>query len=188
MNYHYSDYLKKSVPADSLVFDKVTEKDSELIKSVRKAHINANKGFLALLIIAFVACAGFFISFLLTPLDSVVYMVVSLAVTGAGAFASGSTIYNIIGGIKGIRKGVVLTANRVGEFKDNRNATYQYIFDIYLEDRDETLMSYSVSKDVFASVEPGDGVAVVKVAKKVMVLEDPERKGVMDVSNIKSGI
>ena len=59
---------------------------------------------------------------------------------------------------------------------------------IYLEDRDETLMSYSVSKVVFASVEPGDGVAVVKVGKKVMVLEDPERKGVMDVSKIKSGI
>ena len=60
--------------------------------------------------------------------------------------------------------------------------------DIYLEDKDETLMSYSINQDVFASVEPGDGVAVVKVGKKVLVLEDPDRKGVMDVSNIRSGI
>ena len=188
MNSHYSDYLKKSVPADSLIFDKVTENDRELIKSVRKAHVNANKGFLALLIFAFLVCAGFFICFLMTPFDSIVYEVVTLAVTGSGAFGSGSAIYNIIGGIKGIRRGVVLTAERIGEMKDNRNATYQYVLDIYLEDRDETLMSYSVSKVVFASVEPGDGVAVVKVGKKVMVLEDPERKGVMDVSKIKSGI
>ena len=137
MNSHYSDYLKKSVPADSLIFDKVTENDRELIKSVRKAHINANKGFLALLIFAFIVCAGFFICFLMTPFDSIVYEVVTLAVTGSGAFGSGSAIYNIIGGIKGIRRGVVLTAERIGEMKDNRNATYQYVLDIYLEDRDE---------------------------------------------------
>ena len=180
MNSHYSDYLKKSVPVDSLTFDKVTENDKELIRNVRKAHIRANRGLLVVAIIAFLACTGFCISFLLTPFDSLVYQIVSLL--------TGNIIYHMIGGIRGIRRGVILTATRVQEVKDNRNATYQYVVDIYLEDKDETLMSYSINQDVFASVEPGDGVAVVKVGKKVLVLEDPDRKGVMDVSNIRSGI
>ncbi len=188
MNSHYSDYLKKSVPVDSLTFDKVTENDKELIRNVRKAHIRANRGLLVVAIIAFLACTGFCISFLLTPFDSLVYQIVSLLACGGGAFGTGNIIYHMIGGIRGIRRGVILTATRVQEVKDNRNATYQYVVDIYLEDKDETLMSYSIYQDVFASVEPGDGVAVVKVGKKVLVLEDPDRKGVMDVSNIRSGI
>ena len=49
-------------------------------------------------------------------------------------------------------------------------------------------MSFVVSQEVFSQVEPGDGVLVVKPGRKVKVMLDPERKAVMDVSNIKSGI
>ena len=89
---------------------------------------------------------------------------------------------------KGIRKGVVLAASREQENKDGRNTSYQFVFDIYMEDKDETLMSFVVSQEVFSQVEPGDGVLVVKAGRKVKVMQDPERKAVMDVRNIKSGI
>ena len=46
-------------------------------------------------------------------------------------------------------------------------------------------MSYSVSPEVFANIRPGDGVVVVKAGRKVKVFADPDRKGVMDVSNIR---
>ena len=109
-------------------------------------------------------------------------------VIGAGAVITGKQIYDLIGGYKGILRGVVLASQRVQEQKDNRNYTYQYVFDIYFEEKEQTLMSYAVSKEVFEVVNPGDGVILVKVGGKIKVLEDLDRKGVMDVSNIKSGI
>ena len=188
MNDHYSDYLRKSVPVKDLVFDKVQEGDKELVKSVKKEHIRTNAGFLVLLTIGFVACVSFFIGFITTPSDSIFFQILSLAIAGGGAFVTGDLIYSILGNVKGIRKGVVLTASRMQEVKDTRNATYQYVFDIYMEDRDETLMSYSVGQEVFGEVQPGDGVIIVKVGRKIKVMNDPQRKGIMDVSKIKSGI
>ena len=38
------------------------------------------------------------------------------------------------------------------------------------------------------SVNPGDGIVIYKTLRKVKALPDPERKGVMDVSKIKSGV
>ena len=104
---------------------------------------------------------------------------------GFGMFISGDLIYGLLAGIKGLRKGIVLSASREQEVKDGRNYTYQYVVDIFFEDRDETLMSYSISQDVFKTITPGDGVVVVKAGRKILVLADPERKGVMDVSHIK---
>jgi hypothetical protein len=62
------------------------------------------------------------------------------------------------------------------------------VFDIYFEDRDETLMSYTVDKEVSSAVEPGDGVIIARCGRRIKVFEDPDRKGVMDVSRIRSGI
>ena len=89
-----------------------------------------------------------------------------------------------------IRKGVVLASQRIQEEKDNRNKTYQYVFDIYIEDSDQSLMSYQVDKEVFSSIEPGDGVVLLRARgkKKVKILADPMRRDVMDVSTIKSGV
>jgi len=188
MNDHYSDYLKKSVPVKDLVFNKVQDNDKELIKQVKKEHIRSNTGFLVLLSIGFIACATVFITFLTTPYDNLFYHIFSLVIFGSGTLFTGDLIYTILGSVKGIRRGVVLTASRVQEVKDNRNYTYQYVFDIYMEDRDETIMSYSVGQEVFTEVQPGDGVVIVKVGRKIKVMNDPERKGVMDVSKIKSGV
>lgn len=185
MNRHYSDYQKMSVSVNDLVFDKIQESDKELLKKVKKANIRANMLFLVVLAIAFVACAWFFVHFLIIPSDSIFYQIVSLLVLGFGMFMSGKLFYGLIAGIKGIRKGVVLTASREQEVKDGRNSSYQYVVDIFMEDRDETLMSYSVSPEVFAIIRPGDGVVVVKAGRKVKVFADPDRKGVMDVSNIR---
>ena len=140
------------------------------------------------MIIAFLGCTGFFLSFLFTPSDIIIYKVIALALFGAGMFVTGKQIIDLIGGYKGILKGVVLTSQRIQEAKDNRNYTYQYVFDIYIEDKQQTLMSYAVDKEIFERIDPGDGVILVKIGKKVKVLEDLDRKGVMDVSNIKSGI
>ncbi|MBP5654854.1 MAG: hypothetical protein J6X33_05015 [Clostridiales bacterium] len=188
MNDHYQDYLKKSVSAADLVFDEIKDADKALVKRVREKHIKDNTVYLLLLIVGFSACTWYFFAFLMTPSESLVYQIVSLTLLGAGSLSTGNLIYGILAGIKGIRKGVVLTASRVQEVKDERNKTYQYVFDIYMEDRDETLMSYSVGKEVFAQAEPGDGVIIVKAGRKIKVMEDPDRKGVMDVSNIKSGV
>ena len=38
---HYSDYLKKSVSASDLVFDKVQESDKDVIKRIKKSHIRS---------------------------------------------------------------------------------------------------------------------------------------------------
>ena len=186
MSRQYSDYQKMSVPVKELVFDKVQESDKELIRKVKSEHIKANRGLLVLLAIAFIACAWFFIQFLIVPPDIIIFEIMSLLILGAVMVYTGSLIFGIIGGVKGIRKGIVLTASRQQEVKDERNSTYQYVVDIYFDDRDETLMSYSISKDVFGAVRPGDGVVVVKIGRKILVLADPERKEVMDVSTIRS--
>ena len=185
MNKHYSDYQKMSVSVKDLAFDEIQESDRELVKTVKREHIRANTGFLVILCIAFIACAWFFIQFLIIPPDSLFYQIIALVVLGAGMLFSGNLLYGLLAGIKGIRKGVVLTASREQENKDGRNSSYQYVVDIYFDDRDETIMSYSISPEVFNRIRPGDGVVVVKAGRKIKVFADPERIGVMDVSTIK---
>ena len=188
MSNHYSDYLKKNVSVKDLVFDKIREEDKDLLKRVKKAHIKANMGFLVIISIGFIACTYFFTAFIFLPADSLIVKLLSLIILGAGMSGCGILIYEIIAGIKGIRKGVVLAASREMENHDGRNTSYQYVFDIYMEDKDESLMSFSVSPEVFKEAEPGDGVLIVKAGRKVKVMQDPDRKAVMDVSNIKSGV
>jgi len=43
-------------------------------------------------------------------------------------------------------------------------------------------------KEVSSAVEPGDGVIIARCGRRIKVFEDPDRKGVMDVSRIRSGI
>ena len=185
---HYSDYMKLNVPVSDLAFDDIKAEDKDLLSRVKKLRIKNNMAFLILMIIAFTGCLFLFGVCMTTPSDSLFYKIIALVVTGAGAVITGKQIFDLIGGYKGILKGVVLASQRVQEQKDNRNYTYQYVLDIYIEDKQQTLMSYAVDKETFERVDPGDGVVLVKVGKKVKVLEDLDRKGVMDVSNIKSGI
>ncbi len=188
MNAHYSDYLKKSIPVKELTYDKVKPEDKKLLQQAKADYIKANVGFLVILTVGFIGCGYFFINFTILPSDNLLYKILAMLVFGAGTFATGKLIYGIVGGVRGIRRGVVLTANRVQEVKDNRNTSYQYVVDIYMEDKDQTLMSYSIDREVFAMIDPGDGVIIAKIGNKPLVLADPERKAVMDVSTIKSGI
>ena len=64
MSNHYSYYLKKSISARDLVFDKVKERDKDVLSRVRKAYIRANTGGLILLVIAFVVSSWIFYNFL----------------------------------------------------------------------------------------------------------------------------
>ena len=185
---HYSDYLKKAVSVSDLVFDKVQESDKEVIKKIRKNHIKKNMVYIILLGIALLACSWYFVNFCFLPVDSIVYEVISLGAFGAAIIITGSIIIGYFRGIKEIRRGVCLASSREQENKEGRNTSYQFVFDIYMEDRDETLMSYTVDKEVSSVVQPGDGVIIAKCGKKIKVFEDPERKGVMDVSRIRSGL
>lgn len=188
MSNHYSDYQKKAVSVDSLTFDAIKEEDKELVKKVRNARVRTHLGFLILMGILFLVCVFLLVNSIIAPLSNIYAEIASFPLFIGGMFITGRIILSFLGGCKGIRKGVVLTADRLKEFSEKRNATFQYVFDIYMEDKDETLMSYSVIPEVFEAVHPGDGVLIAKIGGKVQVLEDPERKGVMDVSTIKSGI
>ena len=188
MSNHYSDYQKKAVSADSLTFDAIKEEDKELVKKVRNDRIKTHLGFIILMCLLFGVCVFLLVISIIAPLSNIYAEIASFPLFIGGMIITGRIIVSFLGGCKGIRKGVVLTADRLKEFSEKRNATFQYVFDIYMEDKDETLMSYSVLPEVFERVHPGDGVLIVKVGGKVQVLEDPERKGVMDVSTIKSGI
>ena len=117
MGNHYSD----------LVFDEIREEDKALLKRVKKAHIKANMGFLIIFSIGFTACTYFFTAFLIAPSDSLIIKLLSLIILGAGMFGCGMLVYEIIAGIKGIRKGVVLTASREMENRDGRNSSYQFL-------------------------------------------------------------
>ena len=188
MNNHYSDYLKKSVPVQELSFEEIGSDDKTLLKLVKKIHIKTNLFFLVTLSVGFLLCAGAFVNFLRVPAYDTTEQVVTLCATGIGMLVTGYFIYSILGAFKGFRKGVVLAASRLQAVKDNRNKTYQYVFDIYMEDRDESLMSYPVSPEVFSEIQPGDGVVILKIGRKIKVLGDPDRVGVMDVSKIRSGV
>lgn len=185
---HYSDYLKKSIPASDLVFDIIKESDKELLSRIKKQRIKDAMAFLIIMIIAFIGSIALFCVALISPADILLFKIIAIAVLGGAVFITGKQIFDLFAGYKGILRGVVLTSQRIQEQKDNRNYTYQYVLDIYLEEKDQTLMSYVVLKDVFERVNPGDGVVLVKIAGKIKVFEDPDRKGVMDVSTIKSGI
>ena len=185
---HYSDYLKKSVSVSDIVFEKVQESDRDVIKRIKKAHIKSNTMYIILLSIACLACLWYFVNFCLLPVDSIVYEVISLGAFGAAVVITGYFILGFFRGIKEIRRGVVLASSREQENKDGRNTSYQFVFDIYMEELDKTLMSYTVDKEVSSVVQPGDGVIIAKCGRKIKVFEDPDRKQVMDVSRIKSGI
>ena len=185
---HYSDYLKKAVSVQDLVFDKVQESDKDVIKRIRKQHIKNNMVYIIVLSIALLACLWYFVNFCFLPNDSFVYQAVTQSCFGAAIVIMGYFIFGFFRSIKEIRRGVVLAASREQENKEGRNSSYQFVLDIYMEDRDETLMSYTVDKEVSSVVEPGDGVIIAKCGRKIKVFEDPDRKGVMDVSTIKSGI
>lgn len=185
---HYSDYLKKSVSASDLVFDKVQESDKDVIKRIKKSHIRSNLFYIIIVSIGFIACSWYFVNFCLLPLGNIIYEVITLGLFGAAVFMTGYILFGFIRGIKEIRRGVVLASSREQENRDGRNTSYQFVFDIYFEDRDETLMSYTVDKEVSAAVQPGDGVILTRFGRSIKVYEDPDRKGVMDVSRIKSGL
>lgn len=188
MSNHYSDYLKKSVPVSALVFDKVQESDKDVIRRVKSAHIKANLVFIILLAVSCVACLWYFIRFCFLPLDNIVYQAVAQSAFGAAVCITGYFLFGFFRSIKEIRRGICLTSTRAQENKEGRNSSYQFVFDIYMEDRDETLMCYTVDREVSSAVQPGDGVIIAKCGKKIKVFEDPDRKQVMDVSKIKSGI
>lgn len=188
MGTHYSDYQKKSVSASNLNFDAISESDKAVLKKVRNQRAKTHLGFLILMGLIFLAALYLLINSIIAPLANIYAEIASFPLFIGAMFISGRLIYGFLGPCSGIRKGVVLTADRMQEFSEKRNATFQYVFDIYMEDKDETLMSYSVIPEVFDAVHPGDGVLLVKVGRKLQVLEDPERKGVMDVSHIKSGV
>ena len=182
---HYEDYRKKAISVESLTFDPVQESDKDVIKRVKKAHVRANKLFIILLGISCVTCLYYFIRFCFLPLDSFVYQAVTQSAFGAAVVITGYFFYGFFRSIKEIRRGVVLSSTRSGENLEGRNASYQFVFDIYLEDRDETLMSYTVDKEVSSSAQPGDGVIIAKCGTKIKVFADPDRKQVMDVSHYK---
>ena len=190
MALHYEDYLKKNVPITDVVFNRITEQDKDVVKEVRSEHIRKNKGFLAVTGIGVIFCTWGIISSFVAGFSNPASDLFTLAAFVAGFLVCGYWVYDILSGYQLIRKGVVLAANRIQEEKDNRNRTYQYVFDIYLEDSDQSLMSYQVDKEVFSSLEPGDGVVLLKAMgkKKVKILADPKRREVMDVSTIKSGV
>ena len=188
MNEHYSDYVKKNIPHSDVVFEKIGEKDKPLVRIIHQQHIKNNLGALILFLIGFIPLLWFFVRSLFIRLPNVFYDILTLVLIFAALVTLAYFIYDIIGPFKGIRKGIVLASERIQEIKDNKNATYQYVFDIYLPDTDQSLMSYQVSREVFESVNPGDGIVIYKTLRKVKALPDPERKGVMDVSKIKSGV
>ena len=185
---HYQDYVKMNVSPSSVVLNKIEEADKDLITQVRKQHIKNNLVLLIVLGIGFVGVLCLFIWSLAFRSSSLFADVFTIALALAALIAISYYGFDVLGPFKGVRRGVVLTADRIGEAKDNRNRTYQYVFDIYLEDSEQTLMSYQVSKEVFQAVNPGDGVVLFKTLKKLKALPDPTRKSVMDVSKIKSGI
>lgn len=188
MNEHYSDYVKKNIPHSDVVFGKIGEKDKPLVRIIHRQHIKNNLGALILFMIGFIPLLWFFVRSLFIRLPNVFYDILTLVLIFAALVTLAYFIYDIIGPFKGIRKGIVLASERIQEVKDNKNATYQYVFDIYLTDTDQSLMSYQVSREVFESVNPGDGIVIYKTLRKVKALPDPECKGVMDVSKIKSGV
>ena len=176
---HYSDYLKKSVSASDLVFDKVQESDKDVIKRIKE------------LLLVWNLETGSYDSAPMVFVDSdpeAIYEVITLGLFGAAVFVTGYILFGFVRGIKEIRRGVVLASSREQENRDGRNTSYQFVFDIYFEDRDETLMSYTVDKEVSAAVQPGDGVILTRFGRSIKVYEEPDRKGVMDVSRIKSGL
>ncbi len=188
MNAHYSDYVSKAAPLSDIVFDKIKAEDKDLLKDVKKEHIRANKWFLVAMFVIFLFCCWGIISSIIAGIDKPFQDITALVAFILGFLLSGYWIHDVFAGFRGIRKGVVLASSRLQEEKDNRNKTYQYVFDIYLEDTDQTLMSYQVDQEVFTDIQPGDGVVLLKTRFKVKILADPSRQGVMDVSKIKSGV
>lgn len=188
MNAHYSDYVSKAVPASDIVFEKIKPEHKALLKDVRKEHIRANLWFLIAMFVMFIVCGWGFFRSVTTPIEEPFQDIVAMLVFLVGFVLAAYWIHDVFAGFKGIRKGVVLASSRLQEEKDNRNKTYQYVFDIYIEDTDQTLMSYQVDKEVFSDINPGDGVVLLKTRFKIKILADPERIGVMDVSKIKSGV
>ena len=64
---HYSDYLKKSIPASDLVFDIIKESDKELLSRIKKQRIKDAMAFLIIMIIAFIGSIALFCVALISP-------------------------------------------------------------------------------------------------------------------------
>lgn len=188
MSAHYSDYLKKSVSIKDLKFDPVQEEDKDLIRRVFKEHVKNNLVFIILLSLGFFASVWYFASFLIIPANNIVFQIVALGLLGFSIVVCAYYLHGFFGAVSGIRRGIVLSSSSVHEESDGRFATHAYVFDIYLDDKDETLMSYNVDRETCRRADAGDGVILFKIGRKIKVLADPDRKKVMDVSNIKSGV
>lgn len=188
MSGHYTDFVNKSISAKEIVFEKIKDEDRELVKNVHLRHIKANIALLIPLGLVFAMCLIGFIKCVTIRHRSLFVDVLTIAAFAFGVGLTAYCLWSILGPVRLMRKGVVISHERIREMKDKRNGTFQYIFDIYLEDLDRTLMSYQVKKEVYEDIEPGDGVVLFKSLGKIKVLADPGRKGVMDVSRIKSGV
>lgn len=187
-NLHYSDYASRSAAIPDIEFHKVCDEDKAMIGQVRKIHIKKNIGLMIFMIICFVGFLLYFLfaleirlEYLFADLFSVILLFVPLAVAAY-------YVIDVLGPLWRIRKGVVIRSERVTSTRYTGNATYQYFFDIYLPDSDQTLMNFQVDREVFGDIDPGDGVILVKNIWKIRVFADPDRIAVMDVSRITSGV
>lgn len=191
MSNHYSDYQKKAVSADDLAFDKIEDKDKAVISRIRKDELKKNCGFLIMLSIVLLGMLWMVISFIVSHATTIqlpnspgnFFQFITLFFQAVIIFGCIYFLIDLIGVYRGIRRGAILTSSRINDGK-----VYLYVFDIYMEDKDESLMNFSVRKDTFEHSAPGDGVLILKTWRKIKVLPDPDRKHVTDVSNIRSGI
>ena len=183
-----SDLIKKSVPISELKFDPIKDDDKALVRTVRKNHITSNIGYLVILFIMFALCGWFLIRSIIYPASTLIIHIGSLLGLFIGTAIPGYFIYGILRGYRGIRKGIILSTSRLQEEKDNRNKTYQYVADIYMEDIDRSLISYPITQDVYQEINPGDGVVLLKAQKSVVILPDPQRVGAVDVKDVKSSV
>lgn len=188
MNEHYSDFINKSAPVSDIIFRRVGKDDRNLINRIRKIHIRRNIPLLLVMTFCFFAFGWYLIRCILERAGSVFFDVLTIALLFIAVVVAFYYICDVIGPFWKYRKGIVISSERLQQTRHTGNVTYQYMFDIYLDDTDQTLMSFQVDKEVFGDIDPGDGVVLIKNFKKIRVFADPDRIGAMDVSRIKSGI
>lgn len=188
MNEHYSDFAAKSAPVSDIVFNKVAPEDKKLVNRIRKIHIKRNIPLLLIMTFCFLGFGWYFIRCIFERAGSLfidVFSIVLLFIAVAVAFYY---ICDVIGPFWRLRKGIVISSERMESTRHTGNVTYQYYFDIFLDDTDQTMMNFQVDREVFTDIDPGDGVVLIKNFKKIRVFADPDRIAVMDVSRIKSGV
>ena len=187
-NMHYSDFMAKSVPVPEVAFYKPEPEDKGMLKSVRKTHIKKNIGLMIFMIICFLGFLWYFLRALRERVDNLFADVFSVILLFIPLAIATYYVLDVLGPLWRIRKGVVIHSDRVINTRYTGNVTYQYLFDIYLPDSDQTLMSFPVDKEVYGDIDPGDGIILVKNIKKIRAFADPDRIAVMDVSRVRSGV